>query len=259
MTKVYLVVQEKGGVRKTATAVALVDACRQMSVEPHIAQIDQQGRLAALFQNVTSVTVAKADELIESETADAVALGPIEKLLFDDPSRSVVIDVGANLDGRLAAHALASGWHAELARRQVHVLIPFDLTDDSLRLAQRTRARLQVALPGANIVPVFSSPNASPQANLGAMETLAKDVFGSLAQLVVHPRLPPTSLMFLEMLGVSPTRFVDQVGESPTETAMKLGVTRGEAMIARGAVSTYILALRTQLMPLIRDGAASGG
>lgn len=255
MSDVCLVVQEKGGVRKTATAVALVDAFRQLHFEPGIGQIDQQGRLASLFKNVTSVTVAGSDELVESETADAVALGPIEDLLFGDPKSQVVIDVGANLDTRVAAHALASGWDAELAGRQLNVFIPFDLTADSLTLAGRTKARMEIALPSANIVPVFASPNASNLANLGALRTLAKNVFGSLDQLVVHPLIPPTSLMFLEKLGVSPTQFVEQAGESSLEVAKALGVSRGEVMIARGAVSTYILSLRMQVVPLIRGGA----
>lgn len=255
MSVVAIIVQEKGGVRKTATAVALVDACRQLKVEPLVVQIDQQGRLAALFPNVATVTVAKADELVESETADAVAFGPVEAMLFDDPDRCVIIDVGANHDGRLAAHALGSAWDAELAGRRVNVFIPFDLTSDSVELAGRTKARMELALPNANIVPVFASPNASVHANLGAIRAQAERAFGSLEGMVIHPRLPPTSLHFVEKLRLSPTQFVEQVGESVSEIARTLGVTRGEAMIARGAVSTYILALRTQLVPFVRDGA----
>jgi CobQ/CobB/MinD/ParA nucleotide binding domain len=238
-----IIANEKGGVRKTATAIVIHDLITRAGIRVAPYQIDQQGRLEQLLPDVISINLPKMAELAIDELADAMALRPLEEALGSNPDVAVLVDVGANLDGRLAVAAAEGDWHGwaiELGR-PIYIVIPFLLDPDSVTLASRTLARLEIAFPGAIKVPVasISSSRFVGFDSIVAEQTFKRG-FGVDAceeNICVHPLILPATNRMLSISNMTPTIFAQADWRELEKLTTR---PRGEIKTAQAHVFEYL-------------------
>jgi hypothetical protein len=244
------VTSEKGGVRKTFTALAIVDYLTLAGVPARIFQVDSQGRLCSAFNGVTTINLPAVDEFRTNELADALALAPLDNAILEDLNVAVVVDVGANLDARVATFAVSAGWDSEAteAGRDIVIVTPFLLDSDSILLAGRTARRMAIAFPRARFVPVAclseAKFNGFPSA---AMKQTFEDGFGKVANvesLMFHPPIYTSALRLVEACGSTPQRFIDL---DPRSLEPIVGMPRAAIRQAQGDLARYVVELREGL------------
>jgi hypothetical protein len=243
------IISEKGGVRKTFTAMAVIDYLTIVGIECSIFQIDRQGRLGSAFPTAVTIDLPAVDEFRTNELADGIALSPLDDAIANAHNQAIVVDVGANLDGRLATLAVSAGWDSEVkeANRRVIVLTPFLMDSDSIELASRSARRMRVAFPLAKIIPVaclttqsftgFPSPE---------MKQLFDNGFGmdAFANMIVHPPIYSSALRLVETSGSTPQRYIEL---DPRTLESKAGMPRAAIRQAQGDIARYVVELREEL------------
>ncbi len=245
---IVFVVSEKGGVRKTFTAMAVIDVLHQAGFEVKVFQVDQQGRLGSAYPDVCTIQLPPVDIFRTDELADGRALAPLDEAICNADG-AIVVDIGANLDARVASFSVAGEWgdEADAAGREVFVLTPFLLDLDSVTLAARTAQRMAVAFPSSTIVPVACLTEATFQ---GFPSREIEQAFVShfpdetRERLIVHSPLYTGALRLIEGAGVTPQTFVEL---DARQAAPALGIERAALRQAQGDVARYVHALRTEL------------
>jgi hypothetical protein len=252
------VASEKGGVRKTFTSMAVIDVLLANGLGLKVFQIDQQGRLQSAFADVSTISLPPVDIFRADELADGRALAPLDEAI-SGVEDAIIVDVGANLDARLATFAVAGEWFEEAitAGRDVFVLTPFLLDMDSVTLAARTAQRLLIAFEKATIIPV-ACVNEPAFQGFPSAEVEGAFVAGfaqdARERLIIHPPLYSSALRLIEGAGVTPQAFVEL---DAREAAAALGIPRAALRQAQGDVARYVQALRTELhevFPFRHDG-----
>lgn len=247
------VVSEKGGVRKTFTAIAIIDYLRRAGIQTRNFQIDQQGRLTSAFPDSVTIELPAVSEFRANELADGSAFEPLDEAILTAEGSAIVVDVGANLDVRTADFAVAAGWDSEASEngRDVYVFTPFLLDADSILLASRSARRMKVAFPASKIIPVscgfqnefdgFPSPD---------MADLFIRGFGraQLEFVMTHPPIFSKALHYLETSGTTPTRFVELDARN---LAKHLNTPRVMIKMAQADVAIYIVTMREQLQRVL--------
>ena len=234
--------------------MAVVDYLNAIKVSNRIFQIDSQGRLGSAFQDVATIELPAVDEFRTNELADAMALAPLDDALLEDLSAAIVVDIGANLDARVATFAVSGGWDSEAQEvgRDVVVFTPFLLDSDSILLAARTARRMAVAFPTARFIPVACLTEARfsgfPTVD---MKQVFEDGFGKLANtetMLLHPPIYSSALRLLEASGSTPQRFIDL---DPRFLEPVVGLPRAAIRQAQGDMASYVVALREGLQRVL--------
>jgi hypothetical protein len=249
-----LITSEKGGVRKTFTAMAVVDYLTLTGISTTVFQVDRQGRLGVAFKNVGTIDLPQVDEFRTNELADALALAVLDDAIVENTDTAVVVDVGANLDARVATFAIAAGWESEARElgRDIIVLTPFLMDSDSILLAGRTARRMAVAFPAARFIPVACLTEAQfrgfPSVD---MAQTFKEGFGKLAgveAMMIHPPIYTSALRLVEACGSTPQRFIEL---DPRSLEPIVGMPRAAIRQAQSDLAHYVVELREGLQRVL--------
>lgn len=210
-----LIIQaERGGVRKTAHAKMVVDIALSLGASAKLFEIDQRSELAAMYPTITTHIALPASEAVqEDDHAEIRCLSPVLAALTAPGPALTVVDVGANLDARVAMTMVKAGiaGRAAAAGRSTVFLIPFLPEASSVQAAASSAKRAQLAMPKAKIVFCLGETGSGA----AAMETLASSsVWKSTIQphverhgLMRMPRLTPGVLGALLSSKVTPLAF----------------------------------------------------
>lgn len=200
---IILVANERGGTRKTSTVLAAADLLAAAGVPVHLIQIDHQARLPRLYPDCLRIDLPKAAEIRLLDMAEIKALEPLLEA-FRPREGTVIIDVGANFDGRVADFLAAMDVELEIRRHRlaVSVIVPLTSDPEAMRLGARTAKRMAVAMPSATIIPLFAEDGGDFGAPIdeGAARAM-REVLKPLAEangVLRMPKLYPTLLGFLE-------------------------------------------------------------
>ena len=205
---------EKGGIRKTSMASVMVDIALSMGAAITAFEIDQRAELSALYPGVCQhVIMPETERVQDDDHAEIRVLSPVLKALTAQGAGLVVLDVGANLDARVAVVMAKTGiaGRAASAGRETAFVIPFFLEASSIQSAASSARRAELAMPQAKIQ--FCLCETGGGAAIESFETLPAWKSGIQPHVDRHgmmrmPRLTPSILAAYKASKVSPLAFI---------------------------------------------------
>jgi hypothetical protein len=257
-----LIGNEKGGVRKTSTAIATLDHLIHRGIPVRAAQVDRQARLEAAFPDIGLVTIdlPSTDDIRYHDSADSEAFDPLHTLLLGLHDGAVaVVDIGANNVARFCGTAAATDLAHELAKLGIVVIVLIPMTSDgeAVTAGVLTAEKFQVVFPEVRIIPVLCQGGAEFDRLVSDdIQALFDTQFGpsiSRGDVLTHPLLFPTALRMLERAGMSPSHFANLGVAELERVTHEVGAV---ARQARGEVAKYRAQFRAEInrvMPFRRD------
>lgn len=244
----------KGGVGKTSGCQTGVEYCIIRGLVPAIAQVDEQGRLAALNQSRVLTISIDPKAARENPNLELQRFGPLSDLIVDTPKgQPVFIDLGANEDQRFGywcrqAEVLED---IEESGRQVVLYVVYTSEQEALEKAGATARDLKRSLPISKLCLVENQ-------RFGRIGDL---VPGSAAHEAYQQHIQPLLLMdgshairMPRIRGNSYARFeqaripFSHVARMSTAEVMDItGLGRADARIVRGDVSEWLEQMFEQL------------
>lgn len=244
----------KGGVGKTSACQTGVEYAIQRGLVPAIAQVDEQGRLAALNKSgVLTISIdPKASR--ENPNLELQRFGPLSDLIVDTPKgQPVFIDLGANEDQRFGywSRQAEVAEDIEESGRQVVLYVVYTSEQEAIEKAGATARDLKRSLPISKLCLVENQ-------RFGRIGDL---VPGSAAYDAYQRHIQPLLLMdgslairMPRIRGNSYARFeqaripFSRVAQMSTAEVMDItGLGRADARIVRGDVSEWLEQMFLQL------------
>lgn len=258
--RALLVVNDKGGTRKSAAATLIADAALTNGLPVQIFQVDRQGRLPVLFPNlVTTIDMPATEELRQDDLADAEALAPLDDVLRDPDSQIVICEVGANMAARVADGIAAAdtGVYLSETGAEVTICVPVTTDPESIVLGCRSLAVMREAFPGARSLVFLCQDGGSFEAISNAdarreYETHLLPMIGA-GDAARLPRLLPRALAALDASAMTPLRFAN-LGDA--DAPKVTGLPGSLARRVRGDVAKYVYEAMLELqrvLPFRRD------
>jgi hypothetical protein len=257
-----LIGNEKGGVRKTSTAINLVDHLIHRGITVKAAQVDHQARLEVAFPDIGLVTIdlPSTDDIRYHDAADSEAFDPLHKMLLGLCEGAVgVVDIGANNVGRFCGTAAATDLAHELAKLGITVIVLIPMTSDGEAVTGGVEAakKFEIVFPRVRIIPVLRQGRAEFDKLVSDDIQASFDAqFGSSISrrdVLKHPLLFPTALRMLERAGMSPSHFANLEVADLERITREVGAV---ARQARGEVAKYRAEFRAEInrvLPFRRD------
>lgn len=211
----FVFMAEKGGVRKTSLAALLIAMGEAQGFPMEAFEIEGRAELGLLYPDkVKQVVMPATETLHEDDNVEVRTLSPVFTSLLSPSDRLAIVDVGANLDGRLAMGMVHTGMAERLAGsgRATVFIIPFFAEAASIQSAANSGRRAELALPNAKIL--FCHCENGGGAASDSVKSLHdwKNVIQPLIDrhgIMRMPRLTPSVLGALRASKTSPLRFID--------------------------------------------------
>lgn len=245
-SNIIIVANEKGGVGKSLTALALIDRLSLDGHNPAVIQIDRQRRLAnALGGDILTIeSDAKASRL--DPALEIRRFSPLlEKIEISASNNPIIVDVGAGEVARFAAWAALVDLEEELNDWQLkcHLVIPFLAEAEAIRQAAWTAERLRAAIPRAVLYFAENRRDGSvaqlhPSSAAAGAITEHLESWYSEAQRLAIPAIPSGSWRCFEAANC---RLIDIVDMSTVDAMRLTGLPRAEAKIVRGDVTQWLV------------------
>lgn len=242
----------KGGVGKTSGCQTGIEYCIIRGLVPAIAQVDEQGRLAALNQSRVLTISIDPKAARENPNLELQRFGPLSDLIVDAPKgQPVFIDLGANEDQRFGywCRQAEVAEDIEESGRQVVLYVVYTSEQEALEKAGATARDLKQSLPISRLCLVENQ-------RFGRIGDL---VPGSAAHDAYQQHIQPLlqeahTIRMPRIRGNSYARFeqaripFSRVARMSTAEVMDItGLGRADARIVRGDVSEWLEHMFVQL------------
>lgn len=245
-SRVFIIANEKGGVGKSTTALALIDWLTLNSQPPTIIQVDRQKRLEnSIGKDVLTIDSDPKAARLAPELETRRFSPMLEKIEVSARRAPVIIDIGAGEVERFTTWAALVDLEEEFMEWQLscHLIVPFLAESEAIRQAAWSLDRLRSAIPQSTVYLVENQrdgkistlhPNSSATQAFEEFLTSWKNQSTNLT----FPAIPGNSWRWFE---TTDCRFIDVVEMSTTETINRTGLPRAEAKITRGDVSQWLV------------------
>lgn len=262
--KNIFILSEKGGVRKTATAMRIAAVAMEADIPVHIVQIDDQSRIEVLYPGrVTTIRLPSAEEVRRNDLAEATALDPLLNRLVYTPDGIVVVDVGANYDERVTQFLAAMDYPAESANAGIVNIgiVPMTTEQDAVVLGARSIRRFGACFPESRLIVARCQDGG----DFGSLQAQAQKAFDDVVgPLTADPHnvldlayLRPRSRQTLERLGCTAEQLASM---SPKELVARTGLLGAEARLILADLSECLDAMDAEVARVLgpfRSEAAS--
>jgi hypothetical protein len=226
------VLSEKGGVRKTATALRIAAVAMEAGCAFHIVQVDDQSRVEQLYPgHVTTIKLPSAEAVRRDELAEARALDPLLARLLDTPDGIVIVDVGANFDARVMEFLAGMDYPTESAEAGIAniAIVPMTTEQDAVMLGVRSIRRFDACFPGSRLIVARCQDGG----DFGSLQIQAQQAFDEFVKpRIADPNnvidlafLRPRSRQTLERLGCTAEQLASM---PPRELEARTGLLRAE-------------------------------
>lgn len=250
--KNIFVLSEKGGVRKTATAMRIAAVAMEGGIPVHLVQVDDQSRIEALYPGrVTTIKLPSAETVRRDDLAEATASDPLLTRLLDTPEGIVVVDVGANYDQRVIEFLAAMDYPNESTRAGIDTIgiVPMTTEQDAVMLGVRSIRRFAACFPDSRLIVARCQDGG----DFGSLQIQAQKAFDEVVgPLITDPRnvidlafLRPRSRQTLERLGCTAEQLASM---PPNELVARTGLLRAEARLILADLSECLDAMDAEVM-----------
>ena len=237
---------------KTSGCQTGVEYCILRGLVPAIAQVDEQGRLAALNKSRVLTISIDPKAARENPNLELQRFGPLSDLIVDTPKgQPIFIDLGANEDQRFGYWCRQAEVAEDIAEsgRQVVLYVVYTSEQEALEKAGATARDLKQSLPVSTLCLVENQ-------RFGRIEDL---VPGSSAHEAYQRHIQPLvvsshRIRMPRIRGNSYARFeqaripFSRVAQMSTAEVMDItGLGRADARIVRGDVSEWLEQMFQQL------------
>ena len=169
-----IVCSEKGGVRKTSSAIMAGEYLRNERFDVQFIQVDEQTRLQALYrETVTTIGLPSPEKMRGDDLADTKALSPVLAALKRSEMAVSIIDVGANFDRRFFEWSVSMELGKSL---NVVGVIPISSDSESHEGGARTAARFAAAFPHNEMVIVVCEDGDRPDSERVGTKSLRPSI-----------------------------------------------------------------------------------
>lgn len=245
-SRVFIIANEKGGVGKSTTALALIDWLTLNSQPPTIIQVDRQKRLEnSIGKDVLTIDSDPKAARLAPELETRRFSPMLEKIEVSAGRAPVIIDIGAGEVERFTTWAALVDLEEEFIEWQLscHLVVPFLAESEAIRQAAWSVNRLRSALPQSMICLVENQrdgkistlhPNSSAAQAFGEFLT----AWRSQSIQLTLPAIPGNSWRWFETTNC---RFLNVVDMTTADTINRTGLSRADAKIVRGDVSQWLV------------------
>lgn len=245
------VLSEKGGVRKTATAMRIAAVAMEAGIPVHIVQVDDQSRIEALYPGrVTTIKLPSAEAVRRNDLAEATAFDALLTRLLDTPEGIVVVDVGANYDERVMEFLAAMDYPDESANAGIDNIgiVPMTTEQDAVVLGVRSIRRFGACFPDSRLIVARCQDGG----DFDSLQIKAQQAFDEFVRpYIANPRnvidlafLRPRSRQTLERLGCT----AEQLASMPSnELVARTGLLRAEARLILADLSECLDAMDAEV------------
>lgn len=245
-SNIFIVANEKGGVGKSTSALALIDWLHLNGQPPTVIQIDRQKRLEnSIGKNVLTIESNPKASRLAPELEMRRFSPMLEKIEVSAGRTPVIIDVGAGEVDRFTTWAALVDLEEEFTVWQLncHLIVPFLAESEAIRQAAWSIDRLRSALPQSLVCLIENQRDgkiSTLHPNSSATQAFEEFLMPWKSQSIhlTFPAIPGNSWRWFETTNC---RFIDVVDMSTTETMDRTGLPRAEAKITRGDVSQWLV------------------
>lgn len=250
--KNIFVLSEKGGVRKTATAMRIAAVAMEDGIPVHLVQVDDQSRIEALYPGrVTTIKLPSAETVRRDDLAEAAAFDALLTRLLDTPEGIVIVDVGANYDQRVMEFLAAMDYPDESAQAGIETIgiVPMTTEQDAVMLGVRSIRRFAACFPDSRLIVARCQDGG----DFGSLQTQAQKAFDEVVgPLIADPHnvidlafLRPRSRQTLERLGCTAEQLASM---PPNELVARTGLLRAEARLILADLSECLDAMDAEVV-----------
>lgn len=245
-SRIFIIANEKGGVGKSTTALALIDWLTLNSQPPTIIQVDRQKRLEnSIGKDVLTIDSDPKAARLAPELEMRRFSPMLEKIEVSAGRAPVIIDIGAGEVERFTTWAALIDIEEELTEWQLncHLIVPFLAESEAIRQAAWTIDRLSTVFQQSRLFLVENQrdgkistlhPNSSAAHAFEEFQTS----WQSKSIHLTLPAIPGNSWRWFETTNC---RFLDVVDMSTADTINQTGLSRADAKIVRGDVSQWLV------------------
>jgi hypothetical protein len=250
-----LVMMERGGSRKSMCAAQIIVIARAFEANVKVVEVEQREELSQLFPKITASTqLPGLDQIQDNDQSENVALSPLFRALIAPSEQLTVVDVGANLDGRVFEGMVRMNMATRMsaAGRETCIVIPFYPHIESVKGACRTGRRAALAVPNCKIL--FCHCETGERLAAGEIESSEEwtSFIGPMIEkhgLMVMPRLQPSVISAYVASKRDPLSFTEM---SDVELAPYSGDNEFIADAMRTSMKIFIDTMKKQVMESFR-------